>query len=277
MQTGIIDQYSSSSLQDFVDCEKKFELKHLLNIHWPAIKNEPFFINELKTIQGKRFHHLVHQHQLGIPTEVLNSIATEIGLEHWWQEYLKFIAAQNPTKNHWPETQIQGPSKDGTKLIARYDLLIRENNGCFLIYDWKTSEFRTSDDMLKNKIQTRLYPMLLCNSGCIFNENVSIEPKKVKMLYWFTNFPDKPYVLTYSKNAFQADLHFIESIIDTIKNKNNSSFEKTTNHKLCNFCIYRSLCDRGVKAGQPKNAEEEVGFSNDIFELDLHEIGEIEY
>ena len=65
--------FSQSSLQDFVDCPRRFELKYLLKQRFPAPEVDDMLEFERRMEQGSRFHLLIHQHQIGIPAELLLS------------------------------------------------------------------------------------------------------------------------------------------------------------------------------------------------------------
>lgn len=277
MQSTNKRRFSKSSLQDYVDCKRRFELKYLLDINWPAIVYEPYVDNEIKMIQGQRFHHLVHQHQLGIPSKDLNDIAKELGLAKWWEEYLHFVTSLASAQQRWSELNVLGHFSKSTYIVARYDLILKTDDAQFVIIDWKTSEFRTPDKYLINRIQSRLYPMLLCYAGSVINDEKTIKPDHVQMIYWFANYPNQPCTIQYSEDTYNSDRIYILSLIDEISNNKPGDYDKTNNLKLCSFCNYRSLCDRGIEAGITTNAIEESQISEDVFEIDFNDIGEIEF
>ena len=39
-------RFSQSSLQDYVDCRRRFQLRYLQNLAWPALQSEPALENE---------------------------------------------------------------------------------------------------------------------------------------------------------------------------------------------------------------------------------------
>ena len=63
--------FSQSALQDYVDCPRRFELRYLLDVRWPALETEPALQHEIGMMKGQEFHHLLHQHALGVPAEAL--------------------------------------------------------------------------------------------------------------------------------------------------------------------------------------------------------------
>jgi hypothetical protein len=60
-------RFSPSSLQDYVDCPRRFLLRHVQQVAWPALVAEPALENERRMRLGAAFHRLVRQHFLGIP------------------------------------------------------------------------------------------------------------------------------------------------------------------------------------------------------------------
>ena len=65
-------QFSQGSLQDFVYCRRRFQLRYLMQLAWPAVAAEPADEHDIQLRQGEAFHHLVHQHMLGLPIEQLS-------------------------------------------------------------------------------------------------------------------------------------------------------------------------------------------------------------
>ncbi len=61
--------FTQNNLQDFVDCPRRFQLKYLLKMAWPAPISEPIEENDHLIQLGSQFHQMVHQFFLGIPEE----------------------------------------------------------------------------------------------------------------------------------------------------------------------------------------------------------------
>jgi len=68
--------FSQSSLQDYLDCPRRFELRYLRQLQWPAVESEPVLENECRQPEGQLFHRLGQQHLPGIPLEKLTSLAS---------------------------------------------------------------------------------------------------------------------------------------------------------------------------------------------------------
>lgn len=72
--------FSQSSLQDYLDCPRRFELRYLRQLQWPAVESEPVLENECRQPEGQLFHRLGQQHLPGIPLEKLTSLASSPNL-----------------------------------------------------------------------------------------------------------------------------------------------------------------------------------------------------
>ena len=64
-------QFSQNSLQDYVDCPRRFQLRYVLMQPWPGLITESPFDFEQHWRRGRDFHHLAHQHALGIDSKTL--------------------------------------------------------------------------------------------------------------------------------------------------------------------------------------------------------------
>ncbi len=53
--------FSANNLQDYLDCPRRFELKHIHKLSWPAIISQPVREMEYKIRMGNRFHQLAYQ------------------------------------------------------------------------------------------------------------------------------------------------------------------------------------------------------------------------
>jgi len=70
--------FSQHNLQDYVDCPRRFELRYLKKLAWPAIQSEPVLAIERHMQLGERFHRMVQQHQSGLPADVVGVLMHEV-------------------------------------------------------------------------------------------------------------------------------------------------------------------------------------------------------
>ena len=276
-------QFSQSSLQDFVDCQRRFLLRYIQRLAWPALETEPVLENEHFLQKGSHFHRLVQQHVLGVPKESLEKGIQESELAGWWQHYLEWASKTigfeglSYPANLFPEISVSAPIGK-YRLIAKYDLLVNKDDGHWLVVDWKTSRKRPRREWLLEKLQTFVYPYLLARAGASLNGGQGIEPDLIEMVYWFADFPEQPERILYSAVKFQTDENYLLSLLARISRLEGDEFRKTDRLERCAYCVYRSLCERGLQAGPIGEYPDagEVG-DGDSFDLDFDQIAEIEF
>jgi CRISPR/Cas system-associated exonuclease Cas4 (RecB family) len=274
--------FSQSSLQDYTDCPRRFQLRYLEALEYPALESEPSAAFERQQREGQQFHRMVQQFILGIPKEVLTKNALSPDLLRWWQDFLSFYKRElEGVQTLTPELSISAPLGK-FRLLAKFDLLAVDVGGRFRIYDWKTYRKRPQDDRLAARWQTRVYRALLVQASTHFNHGKTVPPDNCEMVYWFANYPDQPARFMYSENQFNRDWGTLENLVVEISNASASAtkqeelFPKTDNLKQCSYCTYRSYCARGIQAGQLESAEFE-NEDDESFDVDFEQIGEIAF
>ncbi len=283
-------QFSQGSLQDYVDCPRRFQLRYVQRVAWPAIKAEPALENERHLQQGAAFHRLIHQHVLGIAPERLSSMVTGEALRRWWYNYLESGPVDLPAGGGYgnppySEVVLSAPVGHGQetdpgtgRLVARYDLIAVDVGRRAVIVDWKTSRRRPPRKWLAERLQTRVYLYLLVRAGFHLNGSQPFEPEQVEMVYWFANFPATPERFAYDTARYEADEVYLISLIEEITGLAEKKFPLTTQERHCNYCPYRSLCRRGVGAGVFDEMDGDLT-PEDLSQLDFdfEQIAEIEF
>jgi hypothetical protein len=275
--------FSQSNLQDYVDCQRRFQLKHMLHQAWPAVEVEPYLENERLMDQGARFHKIVHQHLIGVPeSQISQSISGDDVMQIWWSNYLSSIKdgllgmIGGQGNSLFEEITLSIPIGE-FRLIAKYDLLIIQAGSKLLILDWKTSQNHPKRRWLVDRLQTHIYPFVLTGAASGFLGGKPPNPDQIEMIYWFTNQPQQPERFSYNGSNHQEDARYLGELIANINSKSESIFPLTLDVKRCLFCTYRSLCNRGVKPGDLQHLDEWIEpESPDEVNLDFDQIGEIE-
>jgi hypothetical protein len=268
-------QFSQNNLQDYVDCPRRFELRYILRRRWPAVQSEPVLEQERQMELGRQFHLVVQQDVLGLDRQLLSEYAESQGLESWWRAYLDHDPLANLPARRIAEHQLVTHIA-GYRLLAQFDLLAFEPGRRLVILDWKTSRRRTPRNFLQNRLQTRVYPLVLVEAGQSLFGGQPIPPDAVTMLYWFTEYPADPEKFTYSVSQYAADQAYLTDLVGEIAAKREGQFPLTPDERKCLYCNYRSLCERGQKAGDWQ--EEEEGPSQDPaapLDLNFEQIGEV--
>lgn len=263
-------QFSQGALQDFSDCRRRFELKYVQALSWPALAADPALEWEQRQRLGVQFHRLVQQHQLGLPRERLTALAIDPQLRRWWDDYLMYAPSDLPPQRH-PEVTLSAPLA-GRRLVAKYDLIAVAPDARCVIVDWKTQRQRPARARLQQRWQTRVYRYLLVAAGAHLFGGKGPEPEQVEMVYWFSEHPKAPERLAYDRAQFDADHDALSSLIETILRLSPGAFPLTEDLSHCRFCSYRSLCERGVAAGLSDGNEDAPEPPE---ELDLDDIEEV--
>lgn len=249
-------QFSQGNLQDYVDCPRRFQLRYLLQVAWPAVEAEPAAEHETQVLAGEAFHRLVHQHLLGIVSADTVRLPEMPLLEEWWRAYLACAPADLPALR-FPEVTLSAPL-GAHRLVARYDLIALEPAGRAVIVDWKTSAKRPTREWLVSRLQTRVYRYLLVRAGAsLWPAAPAIRPEQIEMIYWFANFPEEPERLLYDAVQYAADGELLAELAAEIAQRADPIFPLTSDVRRCLFCVYRSLCGRGTAAGDLAQADDE--------------------
>lgn len=277
-------QFSQQNLQDFTDCRRRFQLRYLEQVAWPAVEAEPLLEHEAHMQAGEAFHRVVQRYLLGVPVERLSAFVEsssdpKSSLPRWWGNFLAY-AGVTPADNSLVESVLAARLGD-YRLIGKFDLVrwqVDRSNLRVTIYDWKTSLKRPTHDWLADRLQTRIYPYLVMKVGPRYFGLEELAAEQVEMIYWFAEYPREPHRFSYSPEQYQADGDFLGELLVEISNLSADDFHRTPDESRCRFCTYRSLCDRGVKAGlyDPEAMDLDVEESYDI-SLDFDQIAEIEF
>jgi CRISPR/Cas system-associated exonuclease Cas4 (RecB family) len=273
-------EFSQSSLQDFVDCPRRFQLRYLQRVTWPAIQAEPARENERRMQRGERFHRMVQQYLLGVPEGKLSQMAAadeDENLKRWWQNFLDWAPRNlNGTRN--VETTLVS-SLDRFRLTAIYDLVLIRADGMATIFDWKTSPKRPTRARLLERLQTRIYPYLLASAGRMLNNGSSFQPEQIDMIYWFAEPDQAPERLAYSGEQYAEDGQYLLALVNQIQSFTTQDYKMADSGQPCGFCVYRSLCSRGERAGDLASGLDDNLEPDDTRDLDfnLEQIGEISF
>ena len=265
---------SQSSLQDYLDCPRRFQLRYIERLSYPAIEAEPALENEKHILEGEYFHRLAQQYWIGIPGGQVAKLANTPNLQKWWENFLaaKELQRLKDLPGLSPEATLSAPLGN-FRLLAKYDL-IAVGDGKATIYDWKTYRKRPRNEFLAPRMQTRVYRALLAHAGAHLNGNKPIEPEQIEMVYWFADFPDDPARFPYTSAQYNRDWDMLLKLSENIRNA--SSYPLTDDRQKCGFCPYRSYCERGVRAGTMDQAEAEME-ADELFDLNFEQVGEIAF
>lgn len=251
--------FNQNNLQDYVDCNRRFYYREILHLEWPAVESEPIREQEELMELGTRFHLLCQQYLNGVPVDLLLDQIDHSELLTWWQNFLDLnLMAANAAK--YVEKLFTIPFAN-YRLAAKVDLLLSYPDGELSIFDWKTSQHKPQLKYVLSRMQAKVYPFLLAKL------KDTVDPDKIQMTFWYPAFPDSPIRINYSSSKFKEDQYDLQNLIAEISKKTKSDFKMTDETKKCAFCRFRSLCERGIIAGESEDPTEIEG--SDIFDLDF--------
>ena len=265
-------------IQDYLDCKRRFQLRYLQQLDWPAELTSDQIAFEQHIRQGNEFHRLVQQIVLNIPEETLLAGISNPDIRDWWQVFVSHFpeiaiaSKRNQDFKYLAEYSIRGIS-GGESVFAKFDLLVVDPGNRIWIYDWKTTQSPINPHKYLSRAQTKIYRWVLVNAGSVWNYGKPLPPERISMTYWSPSQPDDPILFQYDTEQYQADSIWLDQIIREIRSLNETQFEKTADDSRCRFCNYRSLCHRGNKAGNSGEMDQ----TSDLEDLDISSIEAIEY
>jgi len=267
-------QFSQGSLQDYVDCPRRFQLRYLLMQPWPALITEPALEAERHMQRGADLHHLAHQHALGLDIERLAATIHDEVLARWWHTYLDNPPPDLPKTVRRAEV-VAGAPLAGYRLAAKYDLVAVEPDERLVVVDWKAVLKRPSRAALARRLQTRVYRYLAVKAGAAFNSGQPPRPEQVEMIYWFAEFGGAIERFPYDADQHTADGEYLAGLVAEIAAHSEPIWPLTPDERRCRFCNYRSLCERGVTAAFLNELEDYLEPAE--VTIDLEQIAEVAF
>lgn len=239
-------RFSQGSLQDYVDCQRRFQLRYVVNQSWPDVQAEPLMELEAHLERGARFHRLIERHQLGMESSVLETtIGDDEKLLLWWRAYLDFDYLHELEGQRFPELFLSA-QVGGYRLVAKYDLVVVVPGERVVIFDWKTGRRRLSRHWFDERMQTRVYPYVMVRSGASLL-GAEVLPEQVSMVYWLVADLGVTVVFEYSRRRFLEDEVMLARLMGEIVVRDDGGvWPLVGDDRGCRCCVYRSLCERVV-------------------------------
>lgn len=251
--------FSQSNLQTFSYCRRRFYLRYVRKLVWPApLVGDQQYGHDKEA--GVRFHRIVHQHFLGFESALLRKVAAadpDPRLSAWLEA---FLANQLSLLegDFYPET-LYTTTIAGHPLSAKVDLL-RIEAGSVKIFDWKTSRQLPKLTSLQKQAQSKVYPLVVSK---VFGES---QLQNLIMIYWEANFPQQIIEINSSQSDWQNYAIEITDSIKFILSLTAEEFGATPDERKCSWCEYRSYCQRG-KGKQNSEDFEETNLIDDEIKI----------
>lgn len=270
--------FSQRSLQDFDYCKRLFRYRYVEKIKWPAVELDPIDELEKRAKLGAEFHRVVHQFYSGIPEQKIENSLGDPTLKKWWNNFKNsMIKNSDESDAYLAEVRLYSIVRN-MRLTAKIDLIAVKPDGSRIIYDWKTSRKRPQRKALNGHFQTMVYPFVLISARDRIFPWKNFTPDQVKMIYWFAEFPEDIEVFSFDQHNLDRAREVISNVIEKIDRMRPGEFSKTNQEIKCNYCVYRSLCERGYLPGNDEDASEWIlPEETREFDFDFDQITEIEY
>ncbi|MCI0711244.1 MAG: PD-(D/E)XK nuclease family protein [Chloroflexi bacterium] len=257
--------FTQSNLQDFVDCERRFYLRHIAQQRWPSPLAEPQDEVERALSRGSRFHQLVERHQRGVEMDILReSIIDDAVIGDWLDRYEAALAELGPFEQRWVEASLS--TRVANKpVLAKYDFIGRKENTLVGI-DWKTG--RLPDvQRLQERMQTVIYLLVLFREGARL---AGQEIDNFALYYVSVNDGETRHFTVNAQDAHRLATQ-LQGVIEEVIHARD--FPLTEDIWKCKYCLYRGLCERGTS---PNLNDDDI--SPDDFWLDFGvTVDEIEF
>lgn len=275
--------FSSNNLQDYLECQRRFQLRSMDHLVWPAVQVEPIKEYEHMVEQDAKLHKILHQHSNGVSEEQISqSIQYNEELQIWWKNYLSSLKdgtlrmiSQSDNLRFREITLFASIGE--FRLVAKYDLILIQANGKSVIIEWMTGKKHPDRSVLEEILYTRIAPFVLVGASPNLLRGKSISPDELELVYWFANQPDQTERFPYTQSKYQEDSKYLTDLISAINQKSDPVFPLTSNIERCRFCSYRSFCDRGTRPGEFKDwMDWLVAGTSDADIPDFDQVSEIE-
>lgn len=242
--------FTQSNLQTFTYCRRRFYLRYLKKLIWPAqLVGDQQYAQDRDA--GVRFHRLVHQHFLGFEPALLRKVSEADPDPRVATWLVTFLSSQMSTlEGELAPEALYTTTLAGHPLSAKVDLL-QMNSGKIKIYDWKTSRQLPKATSLKKQAQSRVYPLVI--SRVLGKDAAVFKLENLSMVYWEANFPDQVIEINSSQDDWQKYETEITTSIELILSLQVEEFVKTPDIRKCAWCEYRSYCLRGKAAQSPED------------------------
>ena len=261
--------YSQSSLKAFGECRRRFLLRYLRRMEWPAPLTDRLSEWEGAINRGSQFHHLILQQSLGLDVEESICRSDDQLLVDWWRNWCE-LGPELPLGKVFSETMLSVPLAS-RRLVAKFDRVLADEDGGAWIFDWKTGRKKPDEAAYMLSWQTLVYRFVLAEAGAVLNTGRAVDPQQIMLVYWHANYPRELCSIGYSAEEHEearVKLAQITAEIEVLAEE--LDFAKTDDLRVCSRCEFHTYCGRQSKRDGDWDVEEESDMSqNPNFETGL--------
>ena len=247
-------RFSQSGLQAFERCRRRFFLRYVDELEWPAPVTDSEEQWEEATRRGQLFHHFVQQSSLGLDVQATVAACGDPVLAGWWENYRRFAPRPGEGERVLSEVELSAAAGEFSA-VAKFDRILLPapgNSASIRIVDWKTGLQRPRQAELQRSWQTAVYCYVFTEAGsALMNEGGTgpIDPGQLELQYWHAGFPEALEPIRYSARmhaeAGERVGKIISEIVSLAGEGKPERFPRTEDERECRHCEYRSYCGRG--------------------------------
>lgn len=250
-------RFSQASLATAEVCPRRFYLRYLARVHWPAAHDPGGLAAEQGAARGRLFHHLLHQHHLGLDVAAEVEAQEDPRLSAWWQAFLEHPPSGLPAGRAFAEVEVWVPL-EAWWLRARFDRVVAAGSDLCIV-DWKTGA--PPEQGYLNTWQTLVYAYVATEGGGMFGDGGPVSPEQVALCYWQATRPAEVWWYRHNAAAHLEARARIVGLAEALSGlREEGDFARTEDEKHCRRCEFRAYCGRGSAAGSGwGHGEEEEG------------------
>jgi len=261
--------FSQSSLTAFAQCRRRFFLRYVRKVIWPAPLTPEIRQWEEAAQRGRLFHHWVQQDVLGLDVEPAVRDSGDALLQKWWRSFRTQPPSGVPEGRIFSEVKLSTPV-GRYRLLAKFDRVVLGMDGRAVIVDWKTGRKRPEQSQHAGSWQTLVYRHVLVEAGRALDPDRAILPDRVSLVYWHAQYPDLLLPIAYSRAAHEeAGRTLAAAVAEIASLEGEKGFLKTQDLEPCRRCEYRTYCERRVAPADDGEIDEDELEEDPIPEAEL--------
>lgn len=239
-------RFSQSSLSTFAECQRRFWLRYVRRIEWPAPLTDQLDEWEKAIARGQLFHHWAQQDGLGLAVDEWALTHEDERLVQWWKNYRHHPPQGFPSGTVFSEVQLSLPL-GAYRVVAKFDRVVCADDGRVFIVDWKTGRRKPQQLEYVANWQTLVYRYVMAEAGVELNGGRAIEPEQITLLYWHAQYPDALEPISYSAQEHERAREDLLKAMQAIAARKavEDDFPQTEDWGACKRCVYSALCERG--------------------------------
>ncbi len=249
-------KFSQSSLTTFKQCRRRFLLRYLQHVQWPAPLTDHLSEWEQAIQRGLSFHQLILQESLGLHVEAAIDKSDDPLLQTWWDNWRR-QAPDMPRGELFSETILSVPCGE-RRLVAKFDRVIFAEDGRVLIFDWKTGRRKPQQAEYVENWQTLVYRFVVVEAGALLTGGHPVDPANVSLIYWHAQYPQALQPIIYSAVEHEAARNRLMQKVAEIEGlPDEAAYAKTEDLMECRRCEYHTYCERVSPRGEDWDIDED--------------------